>query len=168
MDLSSGYTDHVWLFLKMKLKSFNIAFIFDLDYRYIVLSRGMHHNESWKCLSAQVTHVSCERHKSPYVHGFGFDSESNPVTPGLGTRWHQVLCQPAQRLVVWNLSGTEFGNSVAPGLSEFVTDSIWGVRYLYPHGPNRRKLLFLRLLVCFLVRNRMLVSLRGGGGELGN
>jgi hypothetical protein len=31
MDLSSGYIDQVWLFLKMKLKSSNIAFIFDLD-----------------------------------------------------------------------------------------------------------------------------------------
>jgi hypothetical protein len=46
MDLSNEYIDQVWLFLKMKLKSFNIAFIFDLEYRYVVLSRGMHHKES--------------------------------------------------------------------------------------------------------------------------
>jgi hypothetical protein len=45
MDLSSGYIVQVWLFLTMKLKSFNIAFIFDLEYRYVVLSRGMHHKE---------------------------------------------------------------------------------------------------------------------------
>jgi hypothetical protein len=42
MDLSSGYIDEAWLFLKMKLKSSDIAFIFDLEYRYTVLSRGMH------------------------------------------------------------------------------------------------------------------------------
>jgi hypothetical protein len=31
--------------LKKKLKSSIIAFIFDLEYRYAVLSRGMHHKE---------------------------------------------------------------------------------------------------------------------------
>jgi hypothetical protein len=31
--------------LEEKLKSSNIAFIFDLKYRYAVLSRGMHHKE---------------------------------------------------------------------------------------------------------------------------
>jgi hypothetical protein len=45
MDLSSGYIDQVWLFLKTKLKGSNITFIFDLEYRYVVLSRGMHHKE---------------------------------------------------------------------------------------------------------------------------
>jgi hypothetical protein len=45
MDLSRGYIDQVWLFFKKKLKSYNIAFIFDLEYRYTVLSRGMHHKE---------------------------------------------------------------------------------------------------------------------------
>jgi hypothetical protein len=45
MDLSRGYIDQVWLFLKKKLKSSNIAFIFHLEYRYVVLSRGMHHKE---------------------------------------------------------------------------------------------------------------------------
>jgi hypothetical protein len=41
MDLSWGYIDQVWPFLKKKLKSSNIKFIFDLEYRYAVLSRGM-------------------------------------------------------------------------------------------------------------------------------
>jgi hypothetical protein len=50
MDLSNGYIDQVWLFLKMKFKSSIIAFIFDLEYRYVVLSRGMHHKESSKVL----------------------------------------------------------------------------------------------------------------------
>jgi hypothetical protein len=45
MDLSRGYIDQVWLFFKKKLKSYNISFIFDLEYRYTVLSRGMHHKE---------------------------------------------------------------------------------------------------------------------------
>jgi hypothetical protein len=45
MDLSRGYIDQVWLFLKKKLKSSNISFIFDLEYRYVVLSRGMHDKE---------------------------------------------------------------------------------------------------------------------------
>jgi hypothetical protein len=45
MDLSKGYIDQVWLFLKKKLKSSNIAFIFDVEYRYAVLSRGMHQKE---------------------------------------------------------------------------------------------------------------------------
>jgi hypothetical protein len=36
-----GYIVQVWQFMKMNLKSSNIAFIFDLEYRYVVLSRGM-------------------------------------------------------------------------------------------------------------------------------
>jgi hypothetical protein len=40
MDLSSEYIDQVWLFLKMKLNSFKIAFIFDLEYRYMYYQEG--------------------------------------------------------------------------------------------------------------------------------
>jgi hypothetical protein len=33
--------------LEEEVKSSFIAFIFDLEYRYAILSRGMHHKEFW-------------------------------------------------------------------------------------------------------------------------
>jgi hypothetical protein len=40
MNLSNGYIVQVWRFMKMKLKSYNIAFIFDLEYRYAYYQEG--------------------------------------------------------------------------------------------------------------------------------
>jgi hypothetical protein len=148
MGLSSGYIDQVWLFLKMKLKSFNIAFIFDLEYRYAILSRGMHYKESWNCFSVQVTHVNWERHKN---HTYTFSGltlcqnrwhrfwetggtdfvSAGPMAICLKSPWHWVL----------ELDGTDFHWSLQQ-------TSSWGVGY-YTLGPHYCKLLFLRLLVCF-------------------
>ena len=93
-----------------------IAFIFDLEYRYAVLSRGMHHKVYWKCLSAQVSHVSWWETQKPHLHSCWVWLLPN--------RWHQfikpvgtVLCSPSQRLVVWI--------SVAPVLKIGGTGFYW-------------------------------------------
>lgn len=63
-----------------------IVFIFDLEYINAMLSRGMHHKVSWKCLSAQVTYVSWRETQKSHVH------LSNPMAP--------VLCVSSQQLFV--------------------------------------------------------------------
>jgi hypothetical protein len=87
--MDRGYIDQIWLFLKKKLKSYNIAFIFDLEYRYAILSRGMHHNEF--LIMSQCSSNPCELRETqkPRVHIFGFDPVSNPVAPILGNWWHR-------------------------------------------------------------------------------
>ena len=94
----------------------DVAFIFDLEYRNAVLSRGMHHKVFWLCLSAQVTHVSCWETQKPHVH-FSWVCQSKPGGTGFWKPVGTVLCQRSQRLVVWI--------SVAPVLETGGTGFYW-------------------------------------------
>jgi len=94
----------------------DVAFIFDLEYRNAVLSRGMHHKVFWLCLSAQVTHVSCWETQKPHVH-ISWVCQSKPGGTSFWKLVGTVLCQPSQRLVVWI--------SVAPVLETGGTGFYW-------------------------------------------
>ena len=92
----------------------DFVFIFNFEYRYAVLSRGMHHKVFWLCLSAQVTHVSCWETQKPHAH-ISWVCQSKPGSTGFWKPVGTVLCQPSQRLVVWisvapilKISGTSF------------------------------------------------------------